>query len=69
MGATWLALLGRKEKLALPFAEAELYAIGQGVSEALFLRSMPMLLESELAKKASVIARNRRVGPLEGTIR
>ena len=34
--------------------EAELCAIGQGVSEALFLRSM--LLESGLAKKVSVIA-------------
>ena len=34
--------------------EAELYAIGQGVSEALFLRSM--LLQARLAKKVSVIA-------------
>ena len=40
--------------LALSSGEAELYAIGQGVSEALFLRSM--LLESGLAKKVSVIA-------------
>ena len=34
--------------------EAELYAIGQGVSEALLLRSM--LLEAKLAKKLNVIA-------------
>ena len=40
--------------LALSSGEAELYAIGQGVSEALFVRSM--LLESKLAKKVSVIA-------------
>ncbi|OLP82440.1 Retrovirus-related Pol polyprotein from transposon TNT 1-94 [Symbiodinium microadriaticum] len=40
--------------LALSSGEAELYAIGQGVSAALFLRSM--LLESGLAKKVSVIA-------------
>ena len=40
--------------LALSSGEAELYAIGQGVSEALFVRSM--LLESRLAKKVSVIA-------------
>ena len=41
--------------LALSSGEAELYAIGQGVSEALFVRSM--LLESKLAKKVNVIAR------------
>ena len=40
---------------ALSSGEAELYAIGQGVSEALFLRSM--LLEAKLAKKVNVIAR------------
>ena len=40
--------------LALSSGEAELYAIGQGVSEALFVRSM--LLESKLAKKVNVIA-------------
>ena len=40
--------------LALSSGEAELYAIGQGVSEALFLRSM--LLEAKLAKKVNVIA-------------
>ena len=40
--------------LALSSGEAELYAIGQGVSEAPFVRSM--LLESKLAKKVSVIA-------------
>ena len=40
--------------LALSSGEAELCAIGQGVSEALFVRSM--LLESKLAKKVSVIA-------------
>ena len=40
--------------LALSSGEAELYAIGQGVSEALCVRSM--LLESKLAKKVSVIA-------------
>ena len=40
--------------LALSSGKAELYAIGQGVSEALFVRSM--LLESKLAKKVNVIA-------------
>ena len=40
--------------LALSSGDPELYAIGQGVSEALFVRSM--LLESKLAKKVSVIA-------------
>ena len=40
--------------LALSSGEAELYAIGQGVSEALFLRSI--LLESKLTKKVNVIA-------------
>ena len=40
--------------LALSTGEAEWYAIGQGVSEALFLRSM--LLEAKLAKKVNVIA-------------
>ena len=40
--------------MALSSGEAELYAIGQGVSEALFLRSV--LLEAGLAKKVSVIA-------------
>ena len=38
--------------LALSSGEAELYATGQGVSEALFLRSM--LLEAKLAKKVNV---------------
>ena len=37
-----------QDTLALSSGEAELYAIGQGVSEALFLRSM--LLESKLAQ-------------------
>ena len=40
--------------LGLSSGEAELHAIGQGVSEALFVRSM--LLESKLAKKVNVIA-------------
>ena len=40
--------------MALSSGEAELYAIGQGVSEALFLRSM--LLEAKLAKRVNVIA-------------
>ena len=40
--------------LALSSGEAELYTIGQGVSEALFLRSM--LFEAKLAKKVNVIA-------------
>ena len=40
--------------LILSFGEAELYAIGRGVPEALFLRSM--LLDSKLAKNLNVIA-------------
>ena len=40
--------------LALSSGELELYAIGQGVSEAPFLRSM--LLASNLANKVNVIA-------------
>ena len=52
--AMWSALPEHQEHLALSSGEAELYAIGQGVSEALFVRSM--LLESKLAKKVSVIA-------------
>ena len=40
--------------LVLSNGEAELYAIGQRVSEALFLRSM--LLEAKLAKKINMIA-------------
>ena len=38
--------------VALSSGEAELYAIGQGVSEALFVRSM--LLESGLTRKAQI---------------
>ena len=57
LAAMWFALPECKEHWlypALSSGEAELCAIGQGVSEALFVRSM--LLESKLAKKVSVIA-------------
>ena len=54
MSLIWSAPARTQGTLALSSGEAELYAIGQGVSEALFLRSM--LLEAGLAKKVSVIA-------------
>ena len=39
--------------LVFSSGEVELYAIGQGVSEALFLRSI--LLEAKLIKKVNII--------------
>ena len=54
-GATWLALPGRRGHWRCS-GEAELYAVGQGVSEALFVRSM--LLESKLAKKVNLTVRS-----------
>ena len=54
---TWVHMVSTARTqgtLALSSGEAELYAIDQGVSEALFLRSM--LLEAKLAKKVNVIA-------------
>ena len=51
-GATWLAPARTQGTLALTSGEAELYAIGQGVSAALFVRSM--LLEPKLATKVNV---------------
>ena len=54
LGCNMVSTARTQGTLALSSGEAELYAIGQGVSEALFLRSM--LLEASLAKKVSVIA-------------
>ena len=54
LGCNMISTARTQGTVALSSGEAELYAIGQGVSEALFLRSM--LLESGLAKKVSVIA-------------
>ena len=54
LGCNMVSTARTQGTLALPSGEAELYAIGQGVSEALFLRSM--LLEAKLAKKVNVIA-------------
>ena len=54
LGCNMISTARTQGTLALSSGEAELYAIGQGVSEALFVRSM--LLESKLAKKISVIA-------------
>ena len=54
LGCNMVSTAKTQGTLALSSGEAELYAIGQGVSEALFLRSM--LLEAKLAKKVNVIA-------------
>ena len=54
LGCNMVSTARTQGTLALSSGEAGLYAIGQGVSEALFLRSM--LLEARLAKKVSVIA-------------
>ena len=54
LGCNMISTARTQSTLALSSGEAELYAIGQGVSEALFLRSM--LLEAKLAKKVNVIA-------------
>ena len=54
LGCNMVSTARTQGTLALSSGEAELYAIGQGVSEALFLRSM--LLEAKLAKKVNVIA-------------
>ena len=54
LGCNMVSTARTQGTLALSSGEAELYAIGQGVSEALFVRSM--LLEAKLAKKVSVIA-------------
>ena len=54
LGCNMVSTARTQGTFALSSGEAELYAIGQGVSEALFLRSM--LLEARLAKKVSVIA-------------
>ena len=54
LGCNMVSAARTQGTLALSSGEAELYAIGQGVSEALFLRSM--VLEASLAKKVSVIA-------------
>ena len=54
LGCNMISTARTQGTLALSSGEAELYAIGQGVSEALFVRSM--LLESKLAKKISVTA-------------
>ena len=54
LGCNMISTARTQGTLALSSGEAELYAIGQGVSEAQFVRSM--LLESKLAKKISVIA-------------
>ena len=54
LGCNMVSAARTQGTLALSSGEAELYAIGQGVSEALFLRSM--LLEAKLAKKVNVIA-------------
>ena len=55
LGCSMVSTARTQGTLALSSGEAELYAIGQGVLEALFLRSM--LLEAKLAKKVNVIAR------------
>ena len=54
LGCNMVSTARTQGTLALSSGEAELYASGQGVSEALFLRSM--LLEAKLAKKVNVIA-------------
>ena len=54
LGCNMVSTAKTQGTLALSSGEAELYAIGQRVSEALFLWSM--LLEARLAKKVSVIA-------------
>eukprot|EP00439_Symbiodinium_sp_Y106_P065433 s532_g10.t1 len=54
LGCNMVSTARTQGTLALLSGEAELYAIGQGVSEALFLRSM--LLEAKLAKKVNVTA-------------
>ena len=54
LGCNMVSTARTQGTLALSSGEAELYAIGQGVSETLFLRSM--LLEAKLAKKVNVIA-------------
>ena len=54
LGCNMVSTARAQGTLALSSGEAELYAIGQGVSEALFLRSM--LLEAKLAKKVNVMA-------------
>ena len=54
LGCNMVSTARTQGTLALSSGEAELYAIGQGVSEVLFLRSM--LLEAKLAKKVNVIA-------------
>ena len=54
LGCNMVSTARTQGTLALSSGEAELYAIGQGVSEALFLRSM--LLEAKLAKKVNLIA-------------
>ena len=43
----------RHATVALSSGEAELYAIGQGTSEALFLKSL--ILEAEFAKRVNMI--------------
>eukprot|EP00439_Symbiodinium_sp_Y106_P043240 s572_g5.t1 len=52
LGCNMVSTARTQGTLALSSGEAELYAIGQGVSEALFLRST--LLEAKLAKKVNV---------------
>ena len=54
LGCNMVSAARTQGTLALSSGEAELCAIGQGVSDALFLRSM--LLEAKLAKKVNVIA-------------
>ena len=54
LGCNMVSTARTQGTLALSSGEAELYASGQGLSEALFLRSM--LLEAKLAKKVNVIA-------------
>ena len=54
LGCNMVSTARTQGTLTLSSGEAELCAIGQGVSEALFLRSM--LLEAKLAKKINVIA-------------
>ena len=54
LGCSMVSTARTQGTLALSSGEAELYAIGQGVSEALFLPSM--LLEAKLTKKVNVIA-------------
>ena len=54
LGCNMVSTARTQGTLALSSGEAELCAIGQGVSAALFLRSM--LLEARLVKKVSVIA-------------